>query len=101
MGGKHDDITVTVAQVVKENTSSSNAPSPSSSPSSSPTTTNTPESIDALLLQVQDEDPHYSESIFIYTGDVPSKEELPTLEQVLEMKRSRKASTGGGADDEL
>jgi len=74
MGGKHDDITVTVAQVARSSHNDSSSKS-GGSPSSAPS--NQPEDKD---------DPHYTESIFIYTGPVPSKEDLPSMEEVLHRK---------------
>jgi protein phosphatase PTC7 len=88
MGGKHDDITVTVARVVLDDVGV--ASSSASGPSSAPTSTDT----------LEKEDVHYSESIFLYTGPVPSKDDLPTLEQALATMES--ATAGGGAtNDEL
>ncbi|KAG7370522.1 stage II sporulation protein E SpoIIE [Nitzschia inconspicua] len=83
IGGKHDDITVTVAQVVVEQQQEEGE---TAGPSSAPTT-------------VLAEDPHYTESIYIYTGPIPSKEDLPTLEQVL----AKTVAVGGsfGNNDEL
>jgi protein phosphatase PTC7 len=80
IGGKHDDITVTVAHVELK-------AGPSTGPSSAPST------------EAQDDDPHYSESIFVYTGPVPSKDELPTMEEALKM--SKTIGVGGGNDGEL
>ncbi|KAL3923342.1 MAG: hypothetical protein SGILL_001708, partial [Bacillariaceae sp.] len=77
LGGKHDDITVTVAHIEVHADGSS-----SKGPSSAPT------------IEAEDEDPHYSESIFLYTGPVPSKDDLPTMEEVL-----KKVGVGGGEDE--
>ena len=65
LGGKHDDITVTVAHVVSSF-------SASSGPSLAPT-------------DDVDDDPYYKESIFLYTGDVAGKDDLPTMEQILKL----------------
>jgi protein phosphatase PTC7 len=80
VGGKHDDITVTVAQVVQS------SDKVTAGPSSAPTTS----SEDPV-------DPHYTESIYIYTGPVPSKDDLPTLEDVL----AGVVTVGGSESDEL
>jgi serine/threonine protein phosphatase PrpC len=53
-GGKHDDITVTVAQVF----------------------------VGTKLALEKNTDPHYSESIYLYTGPIPPVSELPTKEQL-------------------
>jgi protein phosphatase PTC7 len=77
VGGKHDDITVTVARVVQSFDKGTTAPS------SAPTTSV--------------EDPHYTESIYVYTGPVPSRDDLPTLEDVL----AGVVKAGGPENDEL
>eukprot|EP00536_Pseudo-nitzschia_multiseries_P009295 jgi/Psemu1/306415/fgenesh1_kg.256_\ len=67
LGGKHDDITVIVAQVVAS-TSSAGA-------GASASTSNTIA------------DPHRNESIFVYKdedGPIPGLDELPTMESLLE-----------------
>jgi hypothetical protein len=53
-GGKDDDITVTVAQVF----------------------------VGTKPALEKDTDPHYSESIYLYTGPIPPVSELPTKEQL-------------------
>jgi protein phosphatase PTC7 len=56
-GGKDDDITVTVAQVFV--------------------------GAKPALDEKDTQDPHYSESIYLYTGPIPPVSELPTKEQLL------------------
>jgi protein phosphatase PTC7 len=58
-GGKEDDITVTVAQVF----------------------------VGTKQATEKDTDPHYSESIYLYTSPVPPVSELPTKEQLLSYSR--------------
>jgi hypothetical protein len=36
------------------------------------------------LAMEKDMDPHYSESIYLYTGPIPPVSELPTKEQLLQ-----------------
>jgi protein phosphatase PTC7 len=91
LGGKHDDITVTVAQIIKKKKTSSSPATTTSGPSAAPSSRDDGEE------EGNDDDPHFTESIFIYTGPVPSKDELPSVEEVL--ARKPVAATAGG--DEL
>jgi hypothetical protein len=59
-GGKHDDITVVVAQIRAQ-----------------------PEHIEVL-----ENDPHFEESIYVYTGPVPPKDQLQKLSQ-LDLKKQK------------
>eukprot|EP00535_Pseudo-nitzschia_heimii_P004576 CAMPEP_0197178654 /NCGR_PEP_ID=MMETSP1423-20130617/3871_1 /TAXON_ID=476441 /ORGANISM="Pseudo-nitzschia heimii, Strain UNC1101" /LENGTH=445 /DNA_ID=CAMNT_0042628439 /DNA_START=44 /DNA_END=1381 /DNA_ORIENTATION=+ len=66
VGGKHDDITVTVAQVV---------------------------SMDDDSSRLNNDDPHRSESIFLYEeshGPIQSADDLPTAKEILFSKKKKK-----------
>jgi hypothetical protein len=78
VGGKADDISVIVAQVFVGST-----PPPRSSSTSSSSSTS-------------DEDPHYAESVYLYTGPVPPLADLPKKHQL-----QRATSTGKSVKAEL
>jgi hypothetical protein len=79
IGGKADDISVIVAQVLV------GSPPPRSRSSSSSSSSSR-----------SDEDPHYAESVYLYTGPVPPLADLPHKHQF-----QRTTSTGTSVKAEL
>lgn len=98
VGGKHDDITVVVAQLVgtgvdpksvgdggKDLFSNDDDSSDSDSTANVANDMTDPianeHKVNAML-----DDPYFEESIYIYTGPVGSKDDLPTLQDLLQKK---------------
>ena len=67
----HDDITVVIAQVVAN--------------------TDT---------EQEDDDVYRSESIYLYTGPVAPKEDMPSLEELHQQRRRRRRVPVGGEEDD-
>jgi protein phosphatase PTC7 len=76
-GGKHDDITVTVAQIRK-------------SIGANDVVSVNDDNSDDVHDNNHGDDPHYNESIFVYTETVPPQEDLPSLTDAILLQGKRR-----------
>ena len=96
-GGKHDDITVVVAQIVATAVHDDDGEDTDDSKSTATAATTltsmpTDPSSDRYKMETMVDDPYRPESIFLYTDQVGSKDDLPTLGQLISKKKNKNMS---------